>query len=256
MSGGVFAPSLVIGASLGATVGILARMFFPELGVVPGHYALAGMGAVVAGSTLAPITAVLTVFELTHSYKIMLPLMLGCISSAAMVRTLFGYSVYEMRLIRQGVDVVRGRDMDVLRDMSVSQVMNRTAPALSEDARLSEIIQKVLETDYPHFVVENRAGELVGVLSARDLAPCLGYAVDLENVVRACDIMIRSVVTVTEEADMARALELMEEHHVGSLPVMSRVAPKRVVGQLKKDDVLHAYTERLNKSRLLSCRRV
>ncbi|MDK2955252.1 MAG: chloride channel protein family [Desulfovibrionales bacterium] len=256
MSGGVFAPSLVIGSSLGAAVGILAGTFFPELGVVPGHYALAGMGAVVAGSTLAPITAVLTIFELTHSYKIMLPLMLGCISSAAIVRTLFGYSVYEMRLIRQGVDVVRGRDMDVLRDMEVSQVMSRDVPTLSEGAALSEIIQKVLETDYPHFVVVNRAGELAGVLSARDLAPCLGYAADLEGVVLARDIMIRSVITVTEGADMAGALEMMEEHHVGSLPVMSTTSPKRVVGRLKKDDVLHTYTERLNKSRLLSCRGV
>jgi CIC family chloride channel protein len=157
--------------------------------------------------------------------------------------------------LRQGVDVVRGHDVALLRDMTAAQVMNREPPRLQQSATLPEIIQRVMETDYPHFVVEDEQGRLVGVLSAGDLAPCLGYAGDLEQVVLAYDIMTKDVVTVTEQTNLARALELMEARQVGSLPVTPAFEPWRVAGQLKKDDLLHVYRERLAKSRLLSRRR-
>ncbi|MCG6919372.1 MAG: chloride channel protein, partial [Deltaproteobacteria bacterium] len=163
MSGGIFAPSLVLGATLGTIVGLIIAQIFPELTLIPSDYALVGMGAVVAGTTLAPITAILTVFELTYTYQIILPLMVACIASATVVRVLFGYSAYEMKLLKKGITIVRGHDIGILRTMLVKDFMSREFERLEDSMSFSKIMDQVIESSYPHFVVLNRTEELVGV---------------------------------------------------------------------------------------------
>ena len=119
----------------------------------PACYVLAGMGAVVAGTTLAPITAIMTIFELTNNEAVILPLMVACISSVMVVRLLFGYSVYEMKLLKKGVNIVRGHDVGVLRHLVVKDFMDAEFENLPENAPLARIIERVCESSYPHFVV-------------------------------------------------------------------------------------------------------
>lgn len=119
MSGGVFAPSLFIGAMLGCLFGHVASLFWPEMPLSPAHYSLIGMGAFVAGTTLAPITAILTIFELTYNYQVVLPLMAACIPSLVVVRLLHDFSIYETKLLTQGIRIVRGHDANRLRSLTV-----------------------------------------------------------------------------------------------------------------------------------------
>ncbi|AOY59790.1 chloride channel protein [Desulfococcus multivorans] len=251
MSGGIFAPSLVLGATLGTAVGLAANQVFPGLDLNPAFYALAGMGAVVAGTTLAPITAIMTIFELTNNEAVILPLMVACISSVLVVRLLFGYSVYEMKLLRKGVNIVRGHDVGVLRHLVVKDFMDDDFETLPENASLPHIVERICESNYPHFVV--LAGErLAGFLSLRDVRGVLNDFEMLREIVVAADLMQRKVITVSAADNLETAFYRFETHHVSCLPVTPPDDPDRVVGILRKDVLLNAYRERVLKDRLLS----
>lgn len=252
MSGGIFAPSLVTGATLGTAVGLAADMLFPDLVLNPAHYAVAGMGAVVAGTTLAPITAILTIFELSYNYQLILPLMLACISSAIVVRLLFGYSAYEMKLIKHGINIVRGHDVTVLRSLRTRDFLSKEFEILRDAAPLNEVVERVIHSFYPHFVVLNEHDELAGVLSLRDLRSSLVRVEELRWLVIAADLMTRNVITISPENNLETALHLFENHRISFLPVIDPQNPKKVVGILKKDDLLQAYRERVLKDRILS----
>ena len=252
MSGGIFAPSIVLGSTLGTATAIAASMLFPELEIRPGHYALAGMGAVVAGTTLAPITAIVTLFELTLSYRIILPLMVSCIASALVVKILFGYSAYEMKLLRQGYNIVRGHDVNILRNLHARDFMSRSFECVRSSAPLGRVVEQAVRSPYPHFVVLGDGEELAGVLSLRDLKDVMGNYDALKDLVVAADLMTREVITLSEDDHLEKALHLFEKHHVSFLPVTDPRGPSRVTGILKKDDLLLAYEERVLKDRILS----
>jgi CIC family chloride channel protein len=252
MSGGIFAPSLVVGATLGTAVGLVANQLLPDLGLSPCHYALAGMGAVVAGTTLAPITAVLTIFELTYTSQIILPLMVACIASAIVVRLLFGYSAYEMKLLKQGINIMRGHDVGILRNLHAKDFMSKEFESLRDSTPLLEIVDQATHSPYPHFVVLNQREELVGVLSLRDIRASLGKLGDLKDIVVASDIMSREVITLSAHDNLEKALHLFEGHRVSFVPITDPERPQKVMGILKKDDLLGAYKERVLKDRILS----
>ena len=109
-SGGIFAPSLFMGAMLGTAFGLAANMAFPETTAPPGAYALVGMAAVFAASAQAPITAILILFELTGDYRIILPLMLTVVVATLLARRMLkGESIYTLKLTRRGVRLEQGR---------------------------------------------------------------------------------------------------------------------------------------------------
>ena len=252
MSGGILAPSLVIGACLGVGLGSSLGQLF-SLPVSPVNCALVGMGAMVAGGTLAPITAIITVFELTYDHNVILPLMVACVASVVIVRGLFGYSVYEMKLLRQGHRLLRGHDLNILRCLPVKDYMIPPLETVRVDTPLGELIRRAIESPYPHFVVLDRMGLLSGVLSLRDLRPALPLQRDLEPLILAYDLMTREVITISEKGDLGEALEIFQQHPVSFLPVVGEDNPRRVLGILRREDVLSAYHQKILKERVLSC---
>ncbi|MBS3780033.1 MAG: chloride channel protein [Desulfovermiculus sp.] len=252
MSGGIFAPSLYLGAVLGTIVGYTLSLLWPSLNVHPAFFALAGMGAVVSGTTLAPITAIVTIFELTLHPQIILPLMVSCISATLVVRLLFGVSAYELKLFRRGINIVRGHDVGILRNLCVKDFIRHTVPIIPLNASLSEIVQEVSSAPYPHFVVEDENQQLAGVLSLRDVRESLLYYEDLKDNVIAADIMTTHVTTITSQDTMATAMHLFEDHPYSMFPVVDD--DNHVVGILTKDDLLKAYDQKVLKDRVLSAR--
>jgi CIC family chloride channel protein len=252
MSGGIFAPSLVLGATLGTACALGADLIWPSLGLNPTSYALAGMGAMVAGTTLAPITAILTIFELTYSYETILPLMVACIASATVVRMLFGYSVYEMSLLGKGVNIVRGHDVGILRGLRVRDFMEREFESVLNTTPLMAVVTCITQSPYPHFVVLDPQGEMVGVLSLRDLQGAMERLEALEGLVIAADLMTAEVLTLTTDDNLEKALYIFEKHRISFIPVTEPLNPRLVRGILKKDDLLQAYTQKVLKDRLLS----
>jgi len=121
-SGGVFAPSLFMGAMLGGLFGGLVHQWFPDITALPGAYALVGMAAVFSAAARAPISGVIILFEMTGDYRIILPLML----STGIATLLGGYlekeSIYTMKLSRRGIHLRHGRDVDIMQGVQVSEV--------------------------------------------------------------------------------------------------------------------------------------
>ena len=252
MSGGIFAPSLVLGASLGTVVALMVNRIMPGLALNPSDYALVGMGAVVAGTTLAPITAILTIFELTNTYQIILPLMIACIASAFIVRLLFGYSAYELSLIKQGVNIVRGHDIGILRHLQARNFMSHDVTVLPLSMRFTDIMEQTVTAAYPHFVITDTDGQLTGFLGLRDIRPYMSRFEELKNKLTAADIMTQKVVTLSADDNLETALQLFERHCISCLPVTEADNPKKVIGIFKREDLFKAYQERILKARILS----
>jgi len=243
MSGGIFAPSLFLGATLGSIFGSLAAIIWPETPLSPAHYALVGMGAMVAGTTLAPITAILTIFELTYNYEIILPLMTACIPSIIIVRLLHGYSIYETKLLMQGIRIVRGHDANRLREIKVKNFISRDFESIRKRTPFHDLVQQVLASSFPHFVVLDEKDRLVGILTLRDIRTELADPdYDGEHVM-AEDLMQTRVVTVREDQNLEEAFHLFSRRNFAFLPVMSSDDPTKVVGYLKKDDLITAYDQ-------------
>lgn len=243
MSGGIFAPSLFLGAALGSMIGCLAQLIWPDTPLSPAHYALVGMGAVVAGTTLAPITAIMTIFELTYNYEIVLPLMTACIPAIIVVRLLHGYSIYETKLLMQGIRIVRGHDANRLRNMKVKQYLCRDFHPLRTQTPFHDLIQDILTSPFPHFVVLDEQDQLAGVLTLRDVREQLADPAYTGEGVVAADLMKTSVITVGEEQNMEEPFHLFARHNISFMPVISAADNTKVVGCLKKDDLLNAYNQ-------------
>jgi CIC family chloride channel protein len=251
MSGGIFAPSLVVGATLGTTLVMGAGMLFPQLTLHPADYVLVGMGAMVSGTTLAPITAIMTIFELTNTYRIIVPAMVACIPSMMVVRYLYGYSIYETKLLRKGVNIVRGHEISILRSLKVKDHLLPHLEVLRENTPLHEILRRADASRYPFFVVLDDQEDMAGVLTLWDLRHVLLQAAELGPQVVASDLMTREVVTVFPTDNFETALNKLEGHNFSYLPMVSPSAPRKVLGVLRLDDLLAVYDEKVLKENLL-----
>lgn len=251
MSGGIFAPSLVLGAALGVSVSSTINMIFPELALTHGQYALVGMGTVVAGTTLAPITAVLTVFELTYSYKIILPMMVGCITSALVVRILKGYSVYEAKLLRQGINILRGHDESVMVNVSLKEVMETDFDYLRTTDSLAKAADMVLNSEFPHFPVLDEENKLAGILTLRDMRAFLKNAHDLKGGAEIVDtLMVRTVVSLPVDSNLKEAIMNFERTGVSFLPLLNQ--DNTVAGIIKSKNAMNLFRQKRYKNKILS----
>ncbi len=163
-SGGVFGPTLFIGAMLGAAIGDAAHVAMPGRTAPVGAYALVGMGAVFAGAARTPITAVVMVFELTGEYSVVLPLMVAVALAAGTSRLLSADTIYTRKLHRRGVDL--GRDAEPGRSPTVGAIAGAVPAALPAGATLAEVVVRFAEGRYDAMPVVDERGRLRGVVPA------------------------------------------------------------------------------------------
>ncbi|MFN4294950.1 MAG: chloride channel protein [Thermoflexales bacterium] len=230
--GGVFAPSLFVGAMLGGAFGLGAAALFPGLGIEPAAFALVGMAAVLAGAVHAPLTAVLLLFEMTGDYRIILPLMFSVAVSLAVSQRIARDSVYTLGLARQGIRLERGRDVDVMSALTVGEVMETNFPALRASMPLEEAADLMTRLRRQGLPVLDEAGSLLGILATQDLTR------PARTVGEACT---RAVEVVYPDETLDEALRRMSRLDVGRLPVLPRDGSRRVVGLLRRSDVIRAY---------------
>ncbi|HUB24765.1 MAG TPA: chloride channel protein, partial [Tepidisphaeraceae bacterium] len=152
-SGGIIAPSLFIGATLGGAMGMALRATGHFDSVQPQLYALVGMGAVLAAIVHAPLASILIVFELTQDYKVMLPAMLACVVATATARMLFRDSIYTLGLRRRGLHAGATTDSTLLRRLNVEQVVLEPATQLRAGEPMKRIIDLMNDSSASDFVV-------------------------------------------------------------------------------------------------------
>jgi CIC family chloride channel protein len=238
-SGGVFAPSLFLGAMLGGSFGTVVHIVFPTVTAAPGAYALVGMAAVFAAAARAPITSILILFELTGDYRIILPLMLATVISTFLAERLYEESIYTLKLSRRGVRLARGRDVDVMQTVRVGEVMATQADTVPTTMPLSTLARAFERTHHHSFPVLDPQGELYGIIGIRDLERALsGGAIDG---LTAGDIATTSVVTVYPEEPIAHAIERMAPRDLSRLPVVDPAHPRRLLGIIRRGDIGRAY---------------
>jgi CIC family chloride channel protein len=223
-SGGVFAPSLFLGAMTGGLVGTAAQRFFPAVTAGPGAYALVGMGAVVAGTTHAPITAILIIFELTSDYKLILPLMGACIISTLVTTGAMRESIYTMKLIRRGIDLHGGREVNVLKSLHVKDVMEPEMMKVPESEPLGRL----------------------------ELRKVVGQADALGDLVVAAELARDDVPVVTPGQDLDTVMRIFGGKNREELPVVETVAGRRLTGVLTRRHLMDAYNQELMKRDMVS----
>ncbi|BBD06906.1 Cl- channel voltage-gated family protein [Desulfovibrio ferrophilus] len=238
-SGGIFAPSLFIGAMTGGAFGWAAGQLFPGI-APPGAYALVGMGAVVAGTTHAPITAILIIFEMTGDYKIILPMMITCILATIVASALKRDSIYTLKLRRRGIDISGGMEQNILRALKVKRFMTSEVTTVPESMPLIDIILTFKNDNVPYLHVTGKTGQLTGIISFRDIRPLLRED-GLHYLVIARDVGTRDLVTVTPSDDIQKAMRIMSARGISQLPVVESSGTGHVVGALRQKDVLMAY---------------
>jgi CIC family chloride channel protein len=239
-SGGVFAPSLFVGAMLGTSFGSILHSALPNSTAPAGAYGLVGMAAVFAAAAHAPITAVIILFELTGDYKIILPLMGAVVISTLVSEALSKETIYTLKLRRQGIDLLAGRDVDLLRSIQVFEAMTTSVPAISQDHSVVEASEMLGQSREHALVLVNDAGELDGVVSTGDVAKAL-----LENKPGqpVSSIATRPVVTAFPDETLSQALRRMSVRDIRQLPIVRRSRPKRVLGMLRRNDISRAYSQ-------------
>lgn len=234
-SGGVFAPSLVIGAAFGAAAGEAVGLVIPGLSGQAGTFALVGMAAVFAGSTRAPITAGIILFELTGEYTIILPLLLAVIIATGISRLLSRDTIYTRKLSRRGVDLSAPAQPG-LRGLSVASAMAVAPPALAADAPASDAIAWFADSRRRAAPVVDGDGSFVGVVTAADATDAVRR--DEDAPVRRIGEFMEAVVTVSTDDRIADVLDrLLEAGETDGIPV---VRDDTLVGWLAPADVLRS----------------
>ncbi|PKN09000.1 MAG: chloride channel protein [Deltaproteobacteria bacterium HGW-Deltaproteobacteria-8] len=238
-SGGVFAPSLFIGAMVGASFGCIAHALFPGITSGPEAYALVAMGALVAGTTHAPITAILIIFEMTNDYKIILPLMTSCIISTVVASALKTGNIYTLKLLRRGVDLQRDATQSQLRSMPIRDYMGDKLETISEDMPLPQIIDTFRDQNASYLHVLNSQSELTGIISFRDIRPYLGQNIQKECI-SARDVATTKLAVLMPGDSVFTAMQIMSDGPYSQLPVLDPDT-KKLIGTLRETDVLAAY---------------
>lgn len=239
-SGGVFAPSLFMGAILGGMVGSVAHSIWPDVAINPGAYAIVGMAAVFSGAARAPITAVLIVFEMSNDYKLILPLMLATVLSTLLAEILFKESIYTLKLKLRGINWARGRDQDLLQSVMVGDVMTKDPYVVEVGLSVSKLGHFLQKTHHHSFPVLDGNGRLTGMVSLTDYERAVDSPHFASLVVGDIATM-GPLLTVYDDEPLSEAVQRLALRSVNKLPVVPRENPEQVIGVIRREDVVKAY---------------
>ncbi|MHC4939511.1 MAG: chloride channel protein [Planctomycetota bacterium] len=236
-SGGVFAPSLFLGAMLGGVVGYAANGFDSAHTAPVGTYALVGMGSVVAATTRAPITTILIIFELTSDYRIMLPLMIATIVATQFARRFSKYSIYTVKLARRGVTIQEGQDVNVLRRIPLREVV-REVPTVPPSRDVTDLVRDFVSGKERHFHVVDADGTLRGEISLEELRPVIQDPEAVRGVVVAEDLTRTDFGWVDLSDTLDVVMKQLDVGYRDELPVLEG---RRFVGVVRTSDVIARY---------------
>jgi CIC family chloride channel protein len=240
-SGGIFAPSLFIGAMLGGCVGIIFYRYFPELSGSPGAYALVGMAAMFGATARAPLTAMLIVFEMSNDYLMILPLMVAGITATYFAQWLHPESIYTLKLAKRGIRFFEGRDMDIMQGVKVEEVMRTQVVTIDKDKPVTELMALFQETNLIGFPVVTEGKKLWGIITLQDIHRAQSEDEFNPRDMKVADLAIEGPIAVFPDEPIWVAIQKMSPRDLARLPVISRDGSMRLVGSISRSDILRAY---------------
>jgi CIC family chloride channel protein len=236
-AGGIFGPSLFIGAMLGGSVGTLAHRFFPAYTATPGAYALVGMGAVFAGIVRAPMTSVLMIFEMTQDYAVIVPLMIANLVSLFISSRLQHEPIYEALAVQDGIHLPRAETRRRQARRQVVSVMQPANQLLPAEITVGQALDRVRASEFRTWLLTDRRG-VIGVINTAELERELPEGAD-KNVGEFVDALTFPHVHADQGLDLA--LERMGANQIEILPVVNRADIHKLEGVVTLRDVLGSY---------------
>jgi chloride channel protein, CIC family len=246
-NGGTFSPSIFTGAMLGGAFGQAVNYFFPSISAPPGAYALVGMGAVVAGTTHASLTALIMVFEMTNNYKIILPLMLTIIISTTLSKAILKGSLYTLKFDSEGKGIdIYGRKVSVLKGLFLDNLIEESTDIVHENYSFKQLLTSIKEARYNNILVKNSQEKLVGQISFQDIRNTIldDETRSILHFLVAGDVMTRELITISNDKNGEDALNLMEKEDLDYLPVVHHSSGE-FLGIVSKENILKKYQNAL-----------
>lgn len=240
ISGGLFMPTLLMGATLGSLIGSLASVFFPEITTNTGAYALVGMGAFFVTVIRAPFTSILIVFELTRDYNIILPLMIANIVAYMLSSKLTdNESIYEQISSQDGIHLPTRDDLEVLDQLHVEDAMVKDIVTYGATLTVRETLIDI-EKYNPQLqgfpVLKN--GRLLGMMSTSELKVQLAKGNGDLKIEHCCE---KKIIKIYPDQSLYIALHRLKRFQISRLPVVSRLDEKRIIGILTPKDIVQQF---------------
>jgi CIC family chloride channel protein len=235
-SGGVFAPSLFMGAALGMAYGQALHIVLPGIAHSAGAYGLVGMGAVFAAASRAPITSLLIIFEMTGDYQVILPLMFAIALAVPLSHLLSEDTIYTAKLRRRGIDVSGAQQINPMTTLMVRDAMQPVRHALTRSLPVQEAVDQMARDGHEALAVVDEKGHYRGVITARRLEEALeGGDVDA-----AVGTLTEDGPTLAADQNLEEAVRALSWTDGAGLPVLTADGA-RPIGWLTHRDVLRTY---------------
>ncbi len=243
--GGLFAPSLFLGAVLGSLLANGGNLLF-GLSLDVAGFALAGMGAMLAAINSIPITALLIIVELTDNYHLVLPLMLSIIMSYIIVHYVLKESVYSIDLKERGIQLYDGKELNVLKNLKIDQIMSYEFHKVYATMDLKTLVKVISAGAANIYWVENEQHKIIGFISWSDLKPLITDYQNLDTLVLVSDVMNPNVISVKSDDTLDYVMKLFGRFNVDELPVVEPVSGT-LIGTVLRNRVIQLYNQEIFK---------
>ena len=239
--GGVFSPSLFLGAMTGGAFGVIATSAFPELSSGHTAYTLVGMGAVAGAVLGAPISTILIVFELTGNYALTIAVMVATVLASVVTRYLHGESFFQWQLAARGISLEGAREQRLLETINVSDIMRKDYIAVDPAAPMAEVRQQLMRSHHGTVFVIDGDGVLHGTITLADLADS-AFDTSIDVLLNAQDVTHLHPLALDVDDDLGKAFRLMEGEDEDHVPVVENHQTMQIVGIVHQRDVMHAHS--------------
>ena len=246
--GGVFSPSLFIGAMVGGAYGILATSAFPDLSSGHGAYTIIGMGAVAGAVLGAPISTILMVFELTNDYAITIAVMIATSIASLITQQTRGHSFFTWQLARRGIAVKGGQDVGLLRTIKARDLITKNFETVAPEAPIATVRERLQRAPWGELFVTDADGRLSGVITFSDLHDA-AFDTSLDATLVADDVARKHPTVLLADDDLESALGAYGASGETNLPVVEDREAMRLVGVAPQHEVMLAYQRALDQPR-------
>ncbi len=234
-SGGIFAPTLFMGAMAGSAFGSIIY-YFGYRGLPIEFFALLAMAGLFAAATRAPLTAIIMTSEMVGDFQLFLPLMFVVITAWIVSKSLLESDIYVIKLIRRGVNF--DNESDLLDEITAGEIMARNPVTVSPKDRLEDVMRLMRETGHTGFPVVD-GEDLVGVITEHDINIALDN-LDMKDWI-VNNVCSKKLIMTYDNCPLSIAFLKMDEKHVNRLPVVDRKGSRKLVGWITRSDVMRAY---------------
>ena len=238
--GGVFAPSLFIGAMVGTAFGSSVHFIFPTLSASAETYSVVGMGAVAGAVMQAPLTNILMLFELTNDYTLILPIMATCIAASYTYQRFTKHSIYMQNLLNKGINIRHGREASIMNSIKVQDVMSTDITTIAQEMPFRKILETISYSKNFYFPVLDNKGDMTGILSFSDIREVI-FEEQLGDLLVAGELANTKVYSLTPQQNLNEAMEIFSQLDVDQLPVVRREDKSKVIGMLARGDMMASY---------------